>query len=298
MATASHPLNLPPLRFSYTLRIFYFLLITFVGLMAALVVMTLILHGGNTTLSLRIATVAQDLLLFIIPAVVTAVLVSGDGGRLLCADRMPSPIVVLWALIIYICGIPAMNALVAWNESLVLPSALAPLEQWMRQAEDAAADQVKILLGGTSRGDLMVSVLIVGVLAGVSEELFFRGAMQRIISSGRVGPHSAIWITAVLFSVFHMQFYGFFPRLVLGAFFGYLLYWSGSVWLSSIIHALNNTLVVFTSWQMRRVSGGDVMDIDKIGADSAIMIVVSLVLVTVAFTALNCITKKQNCVTH
>ena len=191
-----------------------------------------------------------------------------------------------------------MNALVAWNESLVLPSALAPLEQWMRQAEDAAADQVKILLGGTSWGDLMVSVLIVGVLAGVSEELFFRGAMQRIISSGRVGPHSAIWITAVLFSVFHMQFYGFFPRLVLGAFFGYLLYWSGSVWLSSIIHALNNTLVVFTSWQMRRVSGGDVMDIDKIGADSAIMIVVSLVLVTVAFTALNCITKKQNCVTH
>ncbi|MDE6065643.1 MAG: CPBP family intramembrane metalloprotease, partial [Duncaniella sp.] len=101
-----------------------------------------------------------------------------------------------------------------------------------------------------------------------------------------------------LFSVFHMQFYGFFPRVVLGACFGYLLYWSGSVWLSSIIHALNNTLVVFTSWQMRRVSGGDVMDIDKIGADSSIMIVVSLVLVTVAFTALNCITKKQNCVTH
>ncbi|MDE6393822.1 MAG: CPBP family intramembrane metalloprotease [Duncaniella sp.] len=286
------------MRFSFSLRIFYFLLITFVGLMLALLVMTLIMHGGNGTVQMRIATVAQDVLLFIVPAIATSVLVSYDGGRMLCVDRMPVALVLLMALVVYVCGIPAMNALVAWNESLTLPASLAPLEEAMRQSEDAAKEAVEILFGGTSWGDLIVCLLIVGVLAGVSEELFFRGAMQRLLSSGRMGPHAAIWVTAVLFSVFHMQFFGFFPRLILGAFFGYLLYWSGSVWLPAMIHVLNNSLVVWTTWYSRRVPDVNTVDIDKIGADSMLMIVVSVVLVTGALVLLKDITKKQNCVTR
>lgn len=296
--TASHPLNLPQMRFSFSLRIFYFLLITFVGLMLALVAMTLIMGGVNSTVHLRIATVAQDMLLFIVPAVATSVLVSYDGGRMLCVDRMPVPQVLLMGLVVYVCGIPAMNALVAWNESLTLPASLAPLEEAMRQSEDAAKEAVEILFGGTSWGDLIVCLLIVGVLAGVSEELFFRGAMQRLLSSGRMGPHAAIWVTAIVFSVFHMQFYGFFPRVILGAFFGYLLYWSGSVWLPVMLHVLNNSLVVWTTWYSRRQPGTDIVDIDKIGADSTVMIVVSVVLVTGALVLLKDITKKQNCVTR
>lgn len=289
---------LPQMRFSFTLRIFYFLLITFVGLMLALVVMTLIMGSGNSTVHMRIATVAQDMLLFIVPAIATAVLVSYDGGRMLCVDRMPVPPVLLMALVVYVCGIPAMNALVAWNESLTLPSSLAPLEEAMRRSEDAAKEAVEILFGGTSWGDLIVCLLIVGVLAGVSEELFFRGAMQRLLSSGRMGPHAAIWVTAILFSVFHMQFYGFFPRLILGAFFGYLLYWSGSVWLPAMLHVLNNSLVVWTTWYSRRMPDVNTVDIDKIGADSALMTVVSIVLVIGALVFLKDITKKQNSVTR
>lgn len=296
--TASHPLNLPQMRFSFSLRIFYFLLIAFVGLMLALVAMTLIMGGMNSTVHLRIATVAQDMLLFIVPAIATSVLVSYDGGRMLCVDRIPVPPVLLMGLVVYVCGIPAMNALVAWNESLTLPASLAPLEEAMRQSEDAAKEAVEILFGGTSWGDLIVCLLIVGVLAGVSEELFFRGAMQRLLSSGRMGPHAAIWVTAIVFSVFHMQFYGFFPRVILGAFFGYLLYWSGSVWLPVMLHVLNNSLVVWTTWYSRRQPGTDIVDIDKIGADSTVMIVVSAVLVTGALVLLKDITKKQNCVTR
>lgn len=289
---------MPQLRFSFSLRIFYFLLVTFVGLMLALVAMTLIMGGVNSTVHMRLATVAQDVLLFITPAIAVSVLVSYDGVRLLCADRMTTPLVVLAALIVYVCSIPAMNALVAWNESLTLPASLASLETAMRQSEDAAKEAVEILFGGTSVGDLIVCLLIIGVLAGVSEELFFRGALQRLLSSGCLGPHGAIWVTAIVFSVFHMQFFGFFPRLVLGAFFGYLLYWSGSVWLPAMLHVLNNSLVVWTTWYTRRAPGADTVDFDKIGADSTVMIVVSVVLVTGAIVLLKDITKKQNCVTR
>lgn len=293
-----HSNTLPAMRHSYAVRIFYFLIITFVGLMVAMVAMALILKNGYTTLTLRLGTVAQDVLLFIFPAVAASVMVSDNGGRLLCIDRMPSLYVTLAALATLGYSIPVMNMIVMWNESMSLPAALAPIEQWMRQAEDAARGQVELLLGGTSFGDLAVSLLIVAVLAGVSEELFFRGAMQRILSSGRLGPHAAIWITAVLFSVFHMQFFGFFPRLLLGAFFGYLLYWSGSVWLPAIVHALNNGMVVYASWHSRAVAGGEEFDINSLGMDSWVFIVLSVLFTGVMICVLNNITKSRKSVTH
>lgn len=288
----------PGMRYSYAVRIFYFLLITFVGLLVALVAMALILNDGYTTLTLRLGTVAQDVLLFIFPAIAVSVIVSDNGGRLLCADRMPDPLVILMAIVVLTCSVPAMNTVVMWNESMHLPSVLAPVEEWMRQAEDAAQGQVKILLGGTSWGDLTVSLLIVGVLAGVSEELFFRGAMQRVLSSGPLGPHAAIWLTAVLFSVFHMQFFGFFPRLLLGALFGYLLYWSGSVWLPAFVHAVNNGVVVYTSWRERAMPAEDVVDINTLGVDSWVFVVLSVILTAVSLYVLNNIIKSRNSVTR
>ena len=41
-----------------------------------------------------------------------------------------------------------------------------------------------------------------------------------------------------------MQFYGFVPRMLLGVLFGYLLVWSGSLWLPVIAHLLNNGIAV------------------------------------------------------
>ena len=141
-----------------------------------------------------------------------------------------------------------------------------------------AQGAVEVLLGGTSYGDLIVGLLIVAVLAGFSEEIFFRGALQRLIMSGPLNHHLAIWLTAFIFSAFHMQFFGFFPRLVLGGYFGYLLYWSRSLWLPVIIHALNNGLVVYFSWKERGVEGEVASSFDGFGVDSPWLILVSVVL--------------------
>lgn len=293
-----HDSAFPAMRYSYAVRIFYFLLVTFVGLMVASLAMSLILRGGNTRLAVRLVTVVQDVLLFVFPAVAVSVMVSDNGGRMLCADRLPDLRMAFIALVAITCSIPLMGVIIEWNESLSLPSFLAPIEAWMRRAENAAQKQVEILFGGTSLGDLTVSMLIVAVLAGVSEELFFRGAMQRILSSGPLGPHAAIWLTAVLFSTFHMQFYGFFPRLLLGAFFGYLLYWSGSIWLPALVHAYNNGVVVYASWRSRVMPDGHDVDVSSWGSDSWMLILFSAILTGVAIYILNNITKSRNSVTH
>jgi membrane protease YdiL (CAAX protease family) len=56
--------------------------------------------------------------------------------------------------------------------------------------------------------------------------------------------HYGIWISAGIFSLVHMQISGFFPRLFLGAMFGYMLIWSRSMWVPILAHFINNVSAV------------------------------------------------------
>ena len=91
---------------------------------------------------------------------------------------------------------------------------------------------------------MLMTVLLVGVLTGMGEEAFFRAGMLGSMRHGGVNRHVAVWTAAIVFSAIHLQFYGFVPRMLLGAWFGYVMLWSGEVWTPIIAHALNNSAVV------------------------------------------------------
>ena len=91
---------------------------------------------------------------------------------------------------------------------------------------------------------------MVGALTGIGEELTFRGIIQSLVTEKSNNHHIAIWVTAILFSAIHLQFFGFFPRMLLGAFFGYLLVWSGSIWLPIYAHFLNNSMAVVAAYML------------------------------------------------
>ena len=76
----------------------------------------------------------------------------------------------------------------------------------------------------------------------------FRGCLQTILLKWMRNKHTAIWITAILFSAFHMEFFGFLPRLLLGALFGYFVAWSGSIWPSVWGHFVNNGTAVIVTY--------------------------------------------------
>ena len=204
----------------------------------------------GSTKAMRISSVLQDIIVFIIPALVAAMLSTRLPDSLLAINRIPRPWTIFLGVATLIIAMPALNLIVATNMNLQLPPAMHGLETWMKNAEQGAAANIELVLGGAGIGNLIMSLLLVGVLAGFSEELFFRGALQRILAAGRINPHAAIWIAAFIFSAIHLQFYGFFPRLFLGAFFGYLLYWSGSLWLPIIAHIANNSLYVINRWNI------------------------------------------------
>lgn len=238
----------------------------------------------------RISMVIQDVFVFILPALLAALLATRLPAKLLAVDRAPGVIVTVLSILALLVSMPAMNLVVEWNNNLHLPESMAAIESQLRNMEDAAANTINTLMEGAGIGSLVVSILIIGVLAGFSEELFFRGAMQRIIMCTKVNGHVAVWLVAIIFSMLHFQFFGFVPRVLLGAYFGYLLWWSRSLWLPIFVHVFNNSVVVYNTWRTANAPG-DTLDIDKIGTDlttwsGIITVAVSLVLTVAVMTML------------
>ncbi|MDX1283818.1 MAG: CPBP family intramembrane glutamic endopeptidase, partial [Draconibacterium sp.] len=124
------------------------------------------------------------------------------------------------------------------------PSWLAGVENWMKEAEENAAAITEAFLNVKTIPGLAFNIFMIAFLPAIGEELLFRGVIQKIFTNMTRNHHLGIWISAMLFSALHMQFYGFVPRVLLGALFGYLLVWSGSMWLPILGHFLNNAFAV------------------------------------------------------
>ena len=213
------------------------------GLVVASIACVIVARLGMLTM-----LTVQDVLAFIVPAVVAMAIFYRKPLHAMCLDRAPQWKALLLVVAFYVVSLPAMNWLVNVNESMSLPSSLSGLEQIMRQLEDSAAETTKQLLDIHTISELLACVFVVGFMAGLSEEMLFRGAMQRTMQDSRLGIHAVVWTTAIIFSAIHMQFYGFIPRMVLGVWLGYLLVWTRSLWVPIIAHTLNNSTVVLMSY--------------------------------------------------
>jgi membrane protease YdiL (CAAX protease family) len=134
------------------------------------------------------------------------------------------------------------SVFIEWNANLDLPD--GAFERWAREFEDRAMETTKYLASFSNFGQYLIGVLVIAVFAGVGEELVFRGFLQGELHKSFKNIHAAIWVSALLFSAFHVQFYGFFPRLLLGALFGYLYYWSGNLIVPIFAHFVNNFFAV------------------------------------------------------
>ncbi len=151
---------------------------------------------------------------------------------------------VLVTISVVIIFMAVNSVFIEWNAKFNFPDFAKNFEHWAREREDNAAELTTFLTTFASAGELMLAVVIIGVLPAIGEEIVFRGLIQNELYRGTKNIHLSIWIAAVLFSAIHFQFFGFVPRLLLGALFGYLYYWSGDLKLAILAHFVNNTISV------------------------------------------------------
>lgn len=246
-------------------RFVFFVCISVIGFVAAgLLAGFIMLKFPGSTAAVRIASVCQSMFQFVLPAIVTSLIVTRRPADFLEVSRRPDVITLVLAIAVLIAATPAMNFIIDLNNGLKLPESMRGIENALRAMEDNANATISLLMGGTTVGDLVMSVLIVGVLAGFGEELFFRGTFMRLLTTGRVNSHVAVWSVAIMFSAMHLQVFGFVPRMLLGAYFGYLLSWTRCLWIPIMVHATNNIIYVAFHWSYAR-RGIESTPIDSVG---------------------------------
>lgn len=229
----------------------------------------------------------QSIGVFIIPPFIVAWFLNDRVSVFLQYNKKPDLKSVLLVIAIIYFSNPIINWLTEINSNLSLPEWMNSVEIWMQNSEDQATKITEAFLSTTSLTTLFTNIAMIGILPALGEELLFRGIIQQLFKKKFGNAHAAIWISAALFSALHMQFFGFLPRLVLGAMFGYMLEWSGTLWLPMIAHFVNNTTAVVAYYLLQKGLIGS--GIDKTGTSedgSFYLVIVSIIFLFAFFRAL------------
>ncbi len=139
---------------------------------------------------------------------------------------------------------PLVSYIAELNEQIQLPTFLSSVENYFKQQQIQTEKFALVFLRDNTGVDLLINIFIVGVLAAIAEELFFRGVLQKLILEKVKNIHLAILICSFLFSALHQEFYTLFPRVLLGMLLGYAYYFSKSIWIPITIHFVNNATAV------------------------------------------------------
>lgn len=212
--------------------------------------------AGNLSVGgLRLEMVLQTLLLFFVPAWLAVRLWTRRPAEWLRMRKAGNWQLYALAFLLMLLAQPGINLLATWNESWQLPAALASLEETLKQMEDAAREATEMLAQAPTFGVMLINLVVMALVPALCEEISFRGVLLGLMDGRDSAPsvsrpvlsrrtHIAIWVVGIIFSLVHFQFYGFVPRMLLGVVLGYLLAWTGSIWVPVVAHFTNNALVV------------------------------------------------------
>jgi hypothetical protein len=183
----------------------------------------------------------QFLFLFTIPSLLFAYFSDPQPAKYLGLKAPHKSMYWILGLLLIVVAYPFVEYIGYLNQKIPFG---AETEKWMKGMEEEAARQIKFMLKERTPSELIKNLVFISLFAGVGEELFFRGILQRIFIRMTENPWMGIILTAAIFSGIHFQFYGFFPRFLLGILLGAIYWYSGSIWTAILAHFLYDAAVI------------------------------------------------------
>ena len=223
----------------------------------------------------------QSIGFFLLPGIFMPYLLFGNTSQQQAKNTWHQTILYLLILATIVASIPVISLLIEWNNQIVFPESLSGLENSLKELEQKANELTNFLLSGTSVSQLLVNLLLIAVIPAIGEELIFRRCIQSLLIDWIRNHHIAILITAIVFSAFHAQFYGFIPRLFLGLYFGYLFVWSGSILTAVWAHFLNNSIAIILTFLASSGEQGQIQSFAEGGEFSVSVVVFAMLITTV-----------------
>lgn len=181
---------------------------------------------------------------FLLPAWLFAHMVSKGRAADYLGCRPTPPVAYLLGVAAFLTLMPWINATTIWNGAALQSWQNSGIGLFFKQLSDSNEALLQLFLKRTGWRALCLNLLTLALMPAVCEEFFFRGCLQSFLASRAKHPQTAVWITAFIFSLLHLDPVGFLPRLFLGAFLGYVFAASRSLYPGILLHFLNNASVV------------------------------------------------------
>jgi len=202
------------------------------------------IFGSPTTPNqIKAATAIQHLALFIMPALIISQTLSSEAHRYLFLNKIPEQRLCIIAILLMLISIPLINLLGELNVYII--DAILGKENVFKEALSMYEKMANKLIVAHSTTDVIINTIVIALIPAISEELIFRALFIRFFSKF-TNIHIAILISAILFGLVHLEFYGLIPRVAFGVLFGYLFIWSKNILIPIIAHFTNNFIIVIT----------------------------------------------------
>lgn len=262
------------------------IIVFFIGLLLGRVIFSMhldevnhVLYGRYDLISdgeLKYFQLIQTIGFFLVPGIFLYWIFSTSKEYYFNAKRFPGLASFALIIVAFVVGLPFMNWIIELNKNIELPSGLNGLESNLQNLEDTYAGLTERLLTANNFWQLLFNLFMVTIIPAIGEEFIFRGVFQQLFKEITRNIHISVIITAFIFSAIHGQFYGFVPRFLLGIFFGYLMVWSGTIWLPVFAHMVNNAFAVIAYYYFSKGSVTDLGVLTQYPAFSTILISILL----------------------
>jgi membrane protease YdiL (CAAX protease family) len=208
------------------------------------------MQDPNNVGALRIMQMVSTMLIMFVPALWYNYICHGKKWQWLGFNKHLNPIqVILGFLLIFSANILA-GPLQELSEHLT--TFIPRLHQMAKSMEDTYNENVKILSNLQNPSDLISAIFIMAFLPALFEEMFFRGALQNILTRWWQKPYLAILVTSVLFSLIHFSIWLFISRFIMGVALGIMFYTTRNIWVNTIAHFLNNMIAVIQMYMLSK----------------------------------------------
>lgn len=246
----------------YSLFIVFFLY-QFGGGMLHLLIFGFDLEDANMN-AFRLFVAAGQILLILAPALILAKVIYIDVTPIL---RVKIPhwkeiaVFVLGLVII----IPLLQNFISVQNFLIQQLAEASttfesIKLFFDEMDKLLANSYGDILSTTSIFEMILIIVVVALVPGVCEEVFFRGFVQKSFELS-LKPFWAIFISSLAFSLYHFNPYGLLALLILSMYFGFAVYLSNSITIPILLHFLNNffSIIVYFIWGEEELTNAEII---------------------------------------
>jgi len=232
-------------RYGISLLLFTFVSLLLIFFLYQIIggVITLLIYGMKLTdenlSGYRIATGIGQLIFILIPTLFLVRLVTHKPAEYL-RFQAPSILAILTGFVGIFSLQQVLQIYLVFQEKIPLPS---ELQSMMQKFKDMFDEMYRQLVGAHTSGEFIFVLVVVAFIPAITEELMFRGLIQRNLERA-LTPVSGMIITGIIFAGYHLNPFSFIPLVIIGIYLGFLAMRSRSIWVSIAAHFFNNALAV------------------------------------------------------